>query len=142
MDTCVFCKIVQKEAPVSPIFEDNRVLAFLDIMPVTEGHTLLIPKVHAPNISDLDSSTIPSLFGVAQEITGVLYKAIECDGVNWFLADGEDAGQEVFHFHLHLIPRYKDDGFGLRFPAGYEDLPPRSELDNTASKLRTGLKEN
>ena len=106
-------------------------MAFMDIQPVNEGHTLLIPKAHAPNIADLDDTTIAHLFALARRITRALYKTLDCDGFNWIVAD-----QEVFHFHLHLIPRWHNDGFGFRFPNGYSDLPTRQALDRTAFAVR------
>ena len=115
-------------------------MAFMDIQPVNEGHTLLVPTAHAPNIADLDDTTTAHLFALARRITRALYKTLECDGVNWIVADGEAAGQEVFHFHLHLIPRRHNDGFGFRFPNGYTDLPTRQALDRTALAMRGVLK--
>ena len=141
MDACVYCKIIAQEIPSSLIYQDDKVLAFLDIRPITQGHALLIPKVHSPSIASLDASILPALFKAASKITRGLYEALACDGVNWHTADGEDAGQEVFHFHLHLIPRYKGDGFGLRLPAGYGEPPSRSKLDSTAAKLRANLED-
>ena len=108
----------------------------MDIQPVNEGHTLLIPTAHAPNIADLEDGTTAHLFSVARQITKALYETLGCDGVNWFVADGEAAGQEVFHFHLHLIPRYHHDGFGFRIPNEYNELPTREALDRTAPAIR------
>lgn len=115
-------------------------MALLDIQPVNDGHTLLMPVGHTPNIEDLDERTIAHLFKIARRITGALYRTLNCDGVNWLVADGEAAGQEVFHFHLHLIPRYRNDGFGFRYPNGYNDLPSRQVLDQTALAIGIMLK--
>ena len=110
MGSCVFCRIIAGTLPASLVFQDAEVIAFMDIQPVTEGHTLLIPVAHAPNIADVDGATTGHLFDVARRITKALYQALGCDGINWFVADGEAAGQEVSHMHLHLIPRYRNDG--------------------------------
>ncbi len=114
-------------------------MAFMDIQPVTEGHTLLIPLAHRPNVADLDDATTGHLFGVARRITQALYDGLGCAGVNWFVADGEAAGQEVFHMHLHLIPRNPGDGFGLRFPPDYRQLPERQALDRAAHAISGAL---
>ena len=114
-------------------------MAFMDIQPVTEGHTLLVPVAHRPNVVDLDGATTGHLFGVAGRITQALYRGLRCAGVNWFVADGEAAGQEVFHMHLHLIPRNPGDGFGLQFPPDYRQLPARQALDRTAHAISRAL---
>ena len=111
----------------------------MDIQPVNEGHTLLVPTAHAPTIADLDDSTTTHLFALARRITQALYKTLKCDGINWLVADGEAAGQEVFHFHLHLIPRNHNDGFGFRFPNDYGDLPTRQSLNRAASAIRDAV---
>jgi histidine triad (HIT) family protein len=112
----------------------------MDIRPVTSGHTLLVPTSHNSGIAELDQAMVASLFEVAPSITRALYRATGCAGVNWFVADGEAAGQEVFHFHLHLIPRYKGDGFGLRLPPDYGKTSPRQALDEMARSIVNALK--
>ena len=139
MGPCVFCSIIAGESPASIVFRDAKTMAFMDIQPVTEGHTLLIPMVHAPNIADVDGPTTEHLYRIARRITRGLYEAFNCDGVNWFVADKEAAGQEVFHMHLHLIPRYVGDGFGFRYPPDYSVLPSRQALDRTAHGLSGAL---
>ena len=137
--SCVFCKINDGKLPASWIYRDDTVMALLDIQPVNDGHTLLIPTTHTPSIADLDDAITAHLFATARRITEALYKALGCDGVNWLAADGEAAGQEVFHFHLHLIPRYHNDGFGFRFPDGYDNNPSRQTLDQTALAVRHAI---
>ncbi|SHN47510.1 HIT family protein [Cryptosporangium aurantiacum] len=134
---CVFCAIVRGESPASLVHADDDVLAFLDIRPVTPGHLLVIPRRHAVGLSDLPTELGPAIWGTAQRLAGALRgSGVRCDGVNLFLADGEPAGQEVFHVHLHVVPRFAGDGFRLdaqwRFPA-------RSELDMTAEQIRQAL---
>ena len=133
-DDCIFCSIVAGGAPVSIVHESDRVLAFMDINPVTLGHLLVIPKAHSELLADVDANDAAEMMQVAQHLnTAVRESALAPLGVNLFYADGEAAGQEVFHAHLHVIPRYTDDGFGLavrRDPA-----PNRSELDRLAAEI-------
>ena len=140
-DYCVFCKILAGEKPASFLYRDDRCSAFMDIQPVNPGHLLVIPNRHARNLVDLDEETGALMFRVAQRLAGALRQSgVRCEGVNLFLADGEAAGQEVFHVHLHVIPRYDGDGFGLRFSPAYFKLPKRPELDQLAEQIRLSLK--
>jgi len=140
MTSCIFCKIVEGSAPSSNVYEDDICLAFMDIQPVNPGHVLVIPKVHYTDLSDLPADVGGHLFQVAQRIALSLPKTgIKNEGVDLFLANGEAAGQEVFHVHLHVIPRYKGDGFGFRFGPDYENLPERSELDAIAVQIKQQL---
>jgi len=134
---CVFCQILAGRAPASVTYEDDSCLAFMDIRPVNPGHLLLVPRVHAASLADLDDETAAHMFVVAKHLAGALRSSgVRCEGVNLFLADGRVAGQEVFHVHLHVLPRYVDDGFGLRFGPHYAVPPPRSELDDLAARIR------
>jgi len=133
----LFCKIVKKEIPITKIYEDKKVLAILDIQPVNDGHVLIIPKKHAVLITELDDNLTSHLFKVAKKINISLRKSgLKCEGVNYFLADGEAAMQEVPHVHLHVFPRYKKDGFGLKFAKKYFKLPSRKKLDIIAKKIK------
>lgn len=142
MAECVFCKIVSGEFESSNIYEDEDMMAFMDIYPVNTGHVLIIPKKHIELISELDEKTSGKMFILAGKINNALRKSgIKLEGVNYFLADGEAAGQEVSHAHLHVFPRYKDDGFGLKFPEGYrKEKPNRNEFDQLAEKIKSKLK--
>lgn len=132
---CVFCAIVAGTAPASVVHDDASVLAFLDIRPVTPGHLLVIPKRHARHLADLDEAAGERMYRVAARLAGALCASgLRCEGVNLFLADGEAAGQEVFHVHLHVFPRCAGDGF--RIEGDWSIMPPRSELDATAAQLR------
>lgn len=136
MSTCVICQLVRKEIEVSVVYEDRLCSAFMDIQPVTPGHLLVVPNHHASYLSDLREEEGARIFPVAQRIVEALRKSdLRCEGVNFFLADGEAAGQEIFHVHLHVIPRFAGDGFGLKLPPDYHDRPPRSELDEIAARL-------
>jgi histidine triad (HIT) family protein len=112
----------------------------MDIQPVNPGHVLIVPVEHVVSIDDLDEGIGGHLFTVAQRISRALRRSgVRCEGVNLFLADGEAAGQEVFHVHLHLFPRFRNDGFGLRLGLDYGILPTRSDLDEVAEAIRAGL---
>ena len=141
MKDCIFCKIINAELPSSKVYEDDDFFAFMDIQPVNKGHILIIPKKHAELISEMDSENIGKMMVIGGKISSAVRKSkLKCEGINFLLADGEAAGQEVFHVHLHIIPRFKNDGFGFKFPKGYEDKPKRKELDKVAKKIHTSLK--
>ena len=139
-DYCVFCEILAGEEPASFLYQDDRCSAFMDIQPVNPGHLLVIPNHHARNLADLDEETGAQMFRVGRRLAGALRQSgVRCEAVNLFLADGEAAGQEVFHVHLHVIPRYPGDGFSLRFSPAYFELPERPELDQLAQRIRSSL---
>jgi diadenosine tetraphosphate (Ap4A) HIT family hydrolase len=141
MSHCVFCAIIAGELPASLVYKDELCLAFMDIQPVTPGHTLVIPLTHAAHLAELDPATLAHLSQVAQRVAAALRASgLQCEGVNLFLADGEAAGQEVFHVHLHVLPRFKGDGFGLKFGPNYGQHPPRTRLDEWAEKIRAKLR--
>jgi len=124
----------------SKIYEDDIILAFMDIFPVNMGHVLIIPKKHVEMISDVEDSTLGKMFAIAGKINTAIRKSgVKVEGINYFLADGEVAGQEVFHTHLHVFPRFKKDGFGLVFPEGYKNEIERNELDLIALKIKSAL---
>jgi histidine triad (HIT) family protein len=138
---CIFCQILAGEAPASIIYRDQRVAAFMDIMPVNPGHLLVVPIRHATYLADLDPEDGAQLFRVGQQLTDALFKSgVRCDGSNLFLANGAVAGQEVFHVHLHVLPRYRGDGFGFRFGPDYGRQPPRAELEALAAQLRSAMR--
>jgi histidine triad (HIT) family protein len=136
-DDCVFCRIVAGTAPASVVYRDETVLAFLDIRPMTPGHTLVVPVRHAAALADLDPVTGGPLFAAGQRLAAALrWSSLRCAGVNFFLADGVAAGQEVFHVHLHVLPRYPGDGLRVKAAFG---TPSRADLDRTATAVRDGL---
>ncbi|WP_433592665.1 HIT family protein [Nocardia sp. CA-145437] len=133
----IFADIVAGRAPSSTVYEDEDCLAFMDIRPVTPGHVLVIPKVPARSLAELDPAMGGKLFQVGQRIAaGLRESEVGCDGVNFFLADGVTAGQEVFHVHLHVIPRTPGDGFGLR---ARPTSPARADLDYLAGSIKGAL---
>lgn len=139
-ENCVFCKIIQGIYDSSKVYEDDLCLAFMDIQPVNEGHILIIPKEHIPYIEGLNEDVGSHLFKVGMRVNKALRKTnIRCEGINYFLSDGEAAMQEVFHTHLHVFPRYKEDGFGLKFSDKYFNKTSREELNQIAEEIKKHL---
>src|SRR5262245_57065135 len=113
-DDCVFCGLLSGQLEVSLVYRDELCAAFMDTQPINPGHMLLVPIRHSPCLAELQSEESAQIFSLAQMLANALRKSsVKCEGVNLFLADGEAAGQEVFHTHLHVLPRYAGDGFGL-----------------------------
>lgn len=113
MSNCIFCSIIKGDIPCAKVYEDEHVLAFLDLSQVTKGHTLVIPKVHKENIYELTPDIAKHIFEVVPKIANAIKAEYNPIGLNILNNNGEHAGQSVFHFHMHLIPRYgKGDGFG------------------------------
>ncbi|OXB86827.1 HIT family protein [Geobacillus thermocatenulatus] len=136
---CIFCKIINGELPAAKVYEDDHVLAFLDISQVTKGHTLVIPKVHTENIFTLTSEAAGQLFRAVPTIANALKRAFSPVGLNLLNNNGEQAGQTVFHYHLHLIPRYgKGDGFGAVWKSHASDYTP-ADLQAIAAAIREQL---
>jgi len=121
MKNCIFCKIIGKEIPGHVVYEDEHVLAFLDISQTTEGHTLIIPKGHRVDVFEMESSAMEQVFSVVPKIARALRETFDCSGINIVSNNGESAGQTVFHYHVHLIPRYGRDNFGMRFVNNMSD---------------------
>lgn len=111
-------------------------VAFMDIQPITRGHMLVAPREHAVLMNDLNETVAMRTFRIARQLAGVLRSTLGAAGVNLFVADGEVAFQDVPHFHVHVVPRYPNDGFGLTFPPTYDSPPSRAELDAIAAALR------
>ena len=140
-ETCVFCELVAGKLPISVIDETEDVVALMDIQPVNPGHILIIPKRHAPYLADLDPTLGGHIFAMGMRVAAALRTCgVRCEGVNLFLADGEAAGQEVFHAHLHVFPRFLGDGFGLKFSPKYFVLPSRADLDDIAKDIRKAMR--
>jgi histidine triad (HIT) family protein len=112
----------------------------MDIRPVNPGHLLVIPNEHATYLADLEPATGGRMFEVGQRLSKALRgSGMRCEGINFFLADGEPAGQEVFHAHLHVVPRFAGDGFRLHYSPDYGKLPDRSTLQSIAAAVRNAL---
>ena len=114
-DDCVFCKIGRKEIPANIVYEDIEVLAFLDVNPVTMGHTLIISKTHYVDVFDIPTELLCKIHSVGKELAKKYKKVLNTDGVNLLNASGQAAQQSVFHYHLHLVPRYSSDKLDLWF---------------------------
>ena len=141
MTECVFCRILAGTLPASIVYRDERCTAFMDIQPVNEGHVLVIPNAHAAYLAEMDAASAGHLMRVAHRVVAAVRRSgVRCEGVNLFLADGEVAMQHVFHVHLHVIPRYAGDGFGLRFGEHYGRRPERSVLDDVAERIRLAMR--
>jgi histidine triad (HIT) family protein len=135
-EDCVFCRLIAGEIEASVVHRDATTVAFMDLSPLTPGHVLVAPLLHAASLADLDPDDAAQMARVAQSTAQALRQSgLRCEGVNLFLADGEAAGQDVFHVHLHVFPRFDGDGFGLRLPADY-GVRSRTELDAAASAVR------
>ena len=135
MGDCLFCLLAAGKAEVSIVHEDQRTVTFMDIQPAVRGHMIIVPRRHAAQLADLDVEDGAQLFRVGQLAAAALRASeLRCRGVNFLLADGEAAGQEIFHVHLHVFPRFEGDGFGLRFSPQYS-VRPRAELDQAARAL-------
>lgn len=139
---CIFCEILAGNLPVSMIYEDDKVAVFPPLEPVNPGHILIIPKKHAPYLKDLDEQTAMYIMKIAKKMTATVRKSkFKCEAVNIFIADGQAADQEVFHFHLHVIPRYKEDGFGLKYGKNNFIKMSREEIDAVAEEIKKHLVE-
>ena len=135
---CIFCEIVAGRADASVVYEDEHVIAFLDLFPVNEGHTLVIPKTHATYLNDMDADAGTRVFAAAHRLAqAVRDSGTRCEGVNLVLADGAAAGQEVFHVHMHVLPRYAGDQSGFRF--GDKSQVAREDLEGTAGRIRRAV---
>lgn len=110
MNDCLFCKIIAGDIPSEKIYEDDHVFAFLDINPVNPGHTLVVPKMHSQNLYDTDDATLASIMAAVKKIAIAVKQAVSADGINIEMNNDPAAGQVIFHIHVHIIPRSKDDG--------------------------------
>lgn len=140
MESCVFCSIVKGELDCARIYENMSVIAIMDISPITVGHALVMPKKHGASLDELDDLTVGEMLKAGKKIGMAMKKSsLGCSGVNYLLSDGKDAGQEVFHAHLHVLPRYKNDGFGFRVPSKERRKTGMEELEKVAAKIRAGM---
>ena len=127
-DNCIFCKLANKDIPTNIIYEDDRFTVILDASPATKGHALILPKNHAANIYELPDEDASAVFVLAKKLATKMTEILHCDGFNIVQNNGEIAGQTVFHFHMHLIPRYKGDEVGLTWKAGELSDEVRDEI--------------
>lgn len=129
-DDCIFCKIVAGEIPSSTIYEDQEFKVILDLEPAAKGHALILPKQHFSNLYELDDKTASKALVLARNLAKKMTKALNCDGFNLLQNNGECAGQTVFHFHMHLIPRYEDDKVELTWEKGENTQQEREAIAN------------
>ena len=131
MSDCLFCKIVKGEIPAAKVYEDEKVLAFLDINPINPGHTLLVPKEHSENMDEASGEVLRDLVSLAPEIARKIMKSLDYKGYNFITNNGGVAGQEVKHLHFHIIPRKKDDQAVTATRSGYAE----GEISEVAEKI-------
>lgn len=137
MNDCIFCKIIRGEVPCTKVYEDENVLAFLDIGPINKGHTLVIPKEHYTNILDIDEKALDEVSHVVRRLAPIVKKVMNADGINIMSSNGKAAGQSVMHSHIHIIPRYEDDGLKHWPGREYEE----GEMDKIKQKIASFIKE-
>lgn len=137
INNCVFCSIIGHEIPSSTIYEDDFVKAILDIAPSAKGHTVLIPKNHYSDIFELTEEAAAHIFVVAKKVATALKEELGCDGINILQNNGIAAGQTVFHFHIHIIPRYENDTVKIHWDTkGYEEGEMQRLADGITNRLK------
>ena len=139
--SCIFCRIIGGDEMVSIIYEDDQVLAFLDIHPLHRGHVLVVPKRHYKNLFYVPEDLAARVFATARRILPGLRRATGSRAINLFSPNGADGGQDVFHFHLHLIPVPVGEPFPLQLPNASAPVPTRSELDVMAARINQCIQE-
>ena len=131
-DNCIFCKIANGQIPSKTLYEDEDFRVILDLGPATEGHALILPKEHAANLFELSEEQASKALLVAQKIAVRMKNTLGCDGLNLVQNNGEAAGQTVSHFHIHVIPRYENDGQNINWVPG---SPSQEELEAVCQKI-------
>ena len=131
MSDCVFCSIAADRAPAYRVYEDQRTLAFLDVNPAAQGHTLVVPKEHAESIADMRPPLVGDVFRTVQRVAVALESVIEADGTSVVQSNGRAAGQDVFHAHVHVVPRYEDDAVDLGWRGGDSDDAVLTDVADT-----------
>lgn len=131
-ENCIFCKIANGEIPSKTLYEDEDFRVILDLGPATKGHALILPKEHAENLYDLPKETASKVLVLAQKMAAVIVGKLRCDGLNLVQNNGEAAGQTVRHFHMHMIPRYLDDGQSINWKPGQ---PTQEELEDIRRQI-------
>ena len=135
-EDCVFCKIVNGDIPSNTIYENSEFKVIMDISPATRGHVLILPKEHYKDIYDIDAETAGRLFQLAAVVARALKEVLNCDGLNILQNNGVIAGQTVFHFHMHLIPRYEGDDVTVKWEEHSMDA---EEMDQLRKDIRKAL---
>ena len=138
---CIFCDLVKGAAEVSMCFEDTDVIAFMDVQPVNAGHVLVAPRAHYESLSDIPHALAMHLFEVAMTLAPVVKQVANADGLNLVVNSGASAGQDVFHYHVHVIPRRADDGFDIPLPFAGSQMPDRTVLDVHAARIIAAFRD-
>ena len=136
MSDCVFCRIVAGQIPSTRVFEDEHTLAFMDLGQVNPGHVLVAVKKHAPYLYELDEAQAAAVARACVKVSKAIQDAFKPEGLSVYQANGKAAGQTVFHYHVHLLPRHASDGMELTWPV---KNPPREMLEDYAGKIRGKL---
>lgn len=136
MNDCIFCRIIAGQIPSTRLYDDDEVVAFMDIGQVNPGHVLVAPKKHAANLFELEEAQAAVVAKVCARIARALKAAFGPEGLSVYQANGKAAGQTVFHYHVHLVPRHEGDGMALTWPV---KNPPRDKLEEYAAKIRSRL---
>ncbi len=132
---CIFCDIIRGAAEVSVCYEDSAALAFMDVQPVNPGHALVVPRQHFESFLDLPEELGRHLFDVALQLAPVIRRVSGAEGTNVIVSSGAAAGQDVDHFHVHVIPRRAGDGFDVQLPFPGSRVPDRTQLDAMAARI-------
>lgn len=133
MSDCLFCKIINGDIPSTKVYEDDYCYAFMDIMPLSKGHTLLIPKTHVADIFEMPEEIAKNLYAAAPKVANAIKAAFNPEGMNTLNNNGSAAGQTVFHYHLHFIPRYDDEGLKMTWET--KQIAPE-ELNSLAGAIK------
>ena len=132
-DDCIFCKIANGEIPSKTLYEDEDFRVILDLGPATRGHALILPKEHADNLYELPEDTAAKTFVLAKKMATKMAEKLQCDGLNIVQNNGEAAGQTVFHFHMHIIPRYKNDTVNVTWKQNEADAAVIEDIKKKVS---------
>ena len=138
---CIFCDLIHGACEASVCFEDAQAIAFMDIQPVNAGHVLVVPKEHRESLEDVPADLAMHLFEVALRLAPIVRRVSGCDDLNILVSSGEAAGQDVFHYHVHLIPRVSGDGFDIPLPFNSSSMPDRTLLDAMAARIIAELRD-
>lgn len=137
-DNCIFCKIAAGEIPSETVYEDEQFRAILDLGPASAGHTLILPKAHFKDVTEISDEYAANVLKVAAKLGKAMKKGLGCEGFNLVQNNGEAAGQTVFHFHMHIIPRYKNDTVNIAWKQNEAD---EAVIEDIKSKVLTYLNE-
>lgn len=137
MSDCIFCKIIKGDIPCAKVFEDDKILAFLDIMPANKGHVLVVPKNHHETYTDLPKDALLDVFFAGQRIAKSVQKVTNCEGYNILMNSGKAAGQVVMHAHLHIIPKFASDKWYIKWD---QEKYAQGEIAQFAEKIKKEMK--